>query len=154
MAVRRLFGLMVLLAFSLGMSGVSWTQTSDNVDVLNRQVEKFFRDGNYRAAMTLAQWASVLAEKKFGPNHPTVAMTLTNLALLYARQGRYAEAEPFYKRSLAIDEAALGPNHPSVATTLNNLALLYARQGRYAEAEPLYRRSLVIDRATLGPNHP
>ena len=154
MAVRRLFGLMVLLAFSLGMSGVSWTQPSDNVDVLNREVEKFFRDGNYRSAMTLAQWASVLAEKKFGPNHPTVAMTLTNLALLYARQGRYAEAEPLYKRSLAIDEAALGPNHPSIATTLNNLALLYARQGRYAEAEPLYRRSLVIDRATLGPNHP
>ena len=153
-AVRRLFGLMVLFAFSLGMSGVSWTQASDNVDALNREVEKFFRDGNYTAALTVAQWASVLAEAKFGSNHPTVAMTLTNLALVYTRMGRYAEAEPLYKRSLEIDEAALGPKHPSVATTLNNLALLYARQGRYADAEPLYKRSLAIDRVVLEPNHP
>ena len=82
--------------------------------------------------------------KGAGPDHPDVATSLNNLAVLYDDQGRYADAEPLYKRSLAIREKALGPDHPDVATSLNNLAELYDDQGRYADAEPLYKRSLAI----------
>ena len=64
-------------------------------------------------------------EKALGPDHPDVATSLNNLALLYDNQGRYADAEPLYKRSLAISRKALGPDHPDVATSLNNLAELY-----------------------------
>ena len=63
-----------------------------------------------------------IREKALGPDHPDVAGSLNNLAVLYHDQGRYAEAEPLYKRSLAIEEKALGPDHPDVATSLNNLA--------------------------------
>ena len=31
-----------------------------------------------------------------GPNHPDVAQSLNNLALLYGAQGQYAQAEPLY----------------------------------------------------------
>ena len=65
-----------------------------------------------------------IQEKALGPNHPDVAMSLNNLAVLYGDQGRYADAEPLYKRSLAIKEKALGPDHPDVAESLNNLAEL------------------------------
>ena len=99
-----------------------------------------------------ARWRS--SEKALGPDHPDVAQSLNNLALLYVNQGRYADAEPLYKRSLAINEKALGPDHPDVATSLNNLAVLYANQGRYADAEPLYKRSLAIREKALGPDHP
>ena len=63
-------------------------------------------------------------ERTVGPDHPDVATSLNNLAVLYLDQGQYAQAEPLYQRSLAIWEKALGPEHPNVATSLNNLALL------------------------------
>ncbi len=96
----------------------------------------------------------VISEKALGPEHPDVATSLNNLALLYYNQGKYADAEPLYKRALAIKEKALGPEHPSVATSLNNLAALYRVQGRYAEAEPLHKRALAIREKALGPDHP
>ena len=95
-----------------------------------------------------------IREKALGPDHPDVAQSLNNLALLYYHQGRYADAEPLYKRAIALNEKALGPDHPDVASSLNNLAALYQAQGRYAEAEPLYERSLAIQEKALGPDHP
>jgi CHAT domain-containing protein len=41
-------------------------------------------------------------EEELGPDHPDVALSLSNLAELYRAQGRYAEAERFYQRSLEI----------------------------------------------------
>ena len=54
--------------------------------------------------------ALAISEKALGPEHPDVAISLNNLALLYRAQGRYAEAEPLLKRALAISEKALGPS--------------------------------------------
>ena len=79
-----------------------------------------------------------------GPDHPSVATSLNNLALLYYTQGDYAKAEPLYKRALSIREKALGPDHPSVATGLNNLALLYRATGRMNDAEKLAARAKKI----------
>jgi CHAT domain-containing protein/Tfp pilus assembly protein PilF len=102
----------------------------------------------------LLKRALSIREKAFGPDHPDVAQSLTNLASVNQAQGRYTDAEPLYKRSLAIREKALGPDHPDVATTLNNLAGLYKTQGRYAEAAPLYKSALAINEKALGPDHP
>ena len=74
------------------------------------------------------------------PDHPDVATSLNNLAVLYKKQGRYAAAEPLYKRALSIYEKALGPNHPSVATSLGNLAGLYRATGQFLKAQKLERR--------------
>jgi tetratricopeptide (TPR) repeat protein len=110
--------------------------------------------GAYTKAEPLYVRALDIREKALGPNHPLVATSLNNLALLYKAQGAYAKAEPLYTRALAIAEKALGPNHPLVATSLNNLAGLYTDQGAYAKAEPLYARALAIAEKALGPNHP
>jgi hypothetical protein len=40
-------------------------------------------------------------EKSFGPNHPEVAIGLTNLAELLCNTNRLAETEPLYRRTLA-----------------------------------------------------
>ena len=95
-----------------------------------------------------------IEEKALGPDHPDVAQSLNNLALLYNDQGRYSDAEPLYKRSLAIREKKLGADHPDVARSLNNLAGLYQSQGRYSDAELLYKRSLAIREKVFGPDHP
>jgi tetratricopeptide (TPR) repeat protein len=83
-------------------------------------------------------------EASFGPDHPTVATRLNNLALLLQATNRLAEGERLYRRALAIDEASLGPDHPTVAIHLNNLAELLQATNRLAESEPLYRRALAI----------
>jgi CHAT domain-containing protein/tetratricopeptide (TPR) repeat protein len=110
--------------------------------------------GRYTDAESLYQRSLAIREKALGRDHPDVANSLSNLALLYGRQERYTDAEPLYQRSLAIREKALGRDHPSVAISLNNLAALYQDQGRYADAEPLYQRALAITETALGRVHP
>jgi tetratricopeptide (TPR) repeat protein len=85
-----------------------------------------------------------LPNRTSGPDHPDVATSLNNLALLYKTQGHYAKAEPLYKRSLAIREKALGPDHPDVANSLVNLAALYRATKRSTEAEALEMRAAKI----------
>jgi CHAT domain-containing protein/Tfp pilus assembly protein PilF len=110
--------------------------------------------GRYAEAEPLYKRALAIHEKALGPDHPDVANSLGNLALLYQEEDRYADAEPLFKRALAIQEEALGPDHPGVAGALNNLAGLYEDEGRYADAEPLYKRALEIKQKALGPAHP
>ncbi len=129
------FSLVVLLgsgAFAHGQ-GVEW-------EALNKQVLSLYQKGQYDRAVVVAKKALDVAEKAVGPNHPSVATSLNNLAELYRAQGQYAQAEPLYKRSLAIMEKALGPDHPNVATSLNNLAELYRATDRIKEAQELEKR--------------
>ena len=71
-----------------------------------------------------------IREKTLGEDHPAVAATLNNLAVLYGKRGKYKEAEPLCKRALEIREKVLGKDHPDVAKQLNNLALLCQNQVR------------------------
>ena len=92
--------------------------------------------------------------ERLGSQHPHVANSLNNLALLYESQGRYEAAEPLYKEALELHKQLLGSQHPDVAASLNNLALLYESQGRYEAAEPLYKEALEQRKQLLGSQHP
>ena len=89
-----------------------------------------------------------------GENHPAVAATLNNLAVLYGKRGKYKDAEPLCKRALEIREKVLGSDHPDVAKQLNNLALLCQNQGKYEEVEKYYQRALSIYESKLGQDDP
>jgi tetratricopeptide (TPR) repeat protein len=108
-------------------------------------------------AEPLCRRALAISEKSYGPDHPTVAIRLNNLAELLRATNGLSEAEPLYRRALAIDEKSYGPDHPEVATDLNALAQLLRATNRLSEAEPLYRRAVGIlaqfMRAT-GHRHP
>jgi len=93
-------------------------------------------------------------EKALGKNHPSVATTLYELAIIYRSQRNYTQAEPLYKRALAIRENALGLDHPDVATILNHLAGIYGNQGQDTLAEQLYTRAEKINKNVkkIGPN--
>ena len=108
----------------------------------------------YAEAEPLLERALAIYEQQLGPEHPSTATSLNNLAGLYRLQGKYPEAEPLLERALAIREQQLGPEHPDTATSLNNLASLYQAQGKYPEAEPLYQRALAIYTRAFGPKHP
>jgi len=127
---------------------------AEKVKQLDAEGERLYEAGKYAEATAIAERSLAWKEVKLGPEHPSTATSLNNLALLYTNQSLYPKAEPLYQRALAINEKALGPEHPSTALSLNNLAGLYRVQGLYAKAEPLYQRALAIDEKALGPEHP
>ena len=69
--------------------------------------------GKYADAEGLHKRALAIQEKALGADHPDVARTLNNLAVVYEAQGKYADAEGLYKRALAIWEKALGQTTPT-----------------------------------------
>jgi tetratricopeptide (TPR) repeat protein len=105
-------------------------------------------------AKALEERALAVDEAAHGPNHPTVATRLNNLALTLRALGQPEAARPLQERALAITEAAYGPNHPTVATNLNNLATILQALGQPETARPLQERALAIDEAAYGPDHP
>ena len=121
---------------------------------LHAQAEKLYGEGRYAEALETQRDALPLMEQAFGPNHPNVASSLSNLGFyLVKSQGDYDGARPLFERSLAIREKASGPDSPDVAHSLNNLAHLLQEQGDYGGARPLFERSLAIQEKALGPNH-
>ncbi|KAF8056211.1 CEP104 [Scenedesmus sp. PABB004] len=103
-----------------------------------------------------APFAAELAarERQYGPSHPAVAESCSNLAILYNQAGDYGAAQPLYERALAIYEATYGRHHQEVAHTLTDLAVLHLEQGHDAVGRPLLERALAIQEAALGPSHP
>jgi len=67
-------------------------------------------------------------ERALGPDHPDVAESLTNIAILYNQRLEFAKAQPLYERALRIYEKARGPDHANVAHCLTDLAVLHLEQ--------------------------
>jgi CHAT domain-containing protein/Tfp pilus assembly protein PilF len=113
---------------------------------------RLFRAGRFDEAQPLIQRALEIREKALGPEHPDLAVSLFQVAVIYTKKGDYAKAEPLFNRALAIREN--GPEDPFLAFILENFANLYSETGNYSKAEPLYERSLNILEKVLGPEHP
>jgi tetratricopeptide (TPR) repeat protein len=94
-----------------------------------------------------------LRKKLLGNEHPDVAISLNNLALLYNTQGRYEEAELLYLQALELRKKVMSEDHPDVATSYFNLGGLYHQQGQYQKAKSLYLPALHIYQQRLGQTH-
>ena len=128
---------------------VDWRQMDSETQTLLvhllHTTTRYLRNGGaFQSGVEFALISVSISEAVEEVDHPDMATSLNNLAMLYNKQGKYDEAEPLYQRALAINEKVLGPDHPDTATSLNNLAALYNNQGKYDEAEPLYQRALAI----------
>ena len=86
--------------------------------------QHYFDQRDYAAARPLYERALAIRERFLGPNHPSTALTLNNLALLLHKQKAYADARPLYERALEICKRVLGSNHPHTQTIQTNLAIL------------------------------
>ena len=65
-----------------------------------------------------------IKEQQLGKDHPSIASSLVNLALLYQSQGKYNQAEALYERALEIIEASLGKEHSTAKTIQDGLKRL------------------------------
>ncbi|WP_414530052.1 tetratricopeptide repeat protein [Nodularia chucula] len=118
-------------------------------------VSRFYEgQGLYQLAEPWYDKCVNVCQALFVGDHPDVATSLNNLALLYNNQGRYIQAEPLYKKALEMKQRLFADDHPDVATSLNNLAALYNNQGRYSQAEPLFIQALEMRQRLFGGDHP
>ena len=60
--------------------------------------------GRYDEALGLYLKIKSIDEKVLGPEHPVIASTLNNLALLYSRMGEYKKALPLYTEAKNLRE--------------------------------------------------
>ena len=96
-------------------------QFSDELLKLNREVFQLYQAGAYDQALAKANEAVALAERLYGPDHPTAAAELKFVVQVLRAAGRSAEAEPLIRRALAIDEKTLGSDDPTVALDIQTL---------------------------------
>jgi tetratricopeptide (TPR) repeat protein len=122
--------------------------------LMDRLGQLYHARANYVEAEPLYRRALSIDETAYGPNDPTVAIRLNNLATLLQATHRLEDAELLMKGVVEIFEKAYGSEDTNVATALSNLAQLLQATNRLDEAEPLMRRALAIDEKAYGPNYP
>jgi tetratricopeptide (TPR) repeat protein len=82
------------------------------------------RGFNYERAELCLKSASVHLAKSVGPDHPSMAKCLINLAQLHRAQGEYVKAVPLTQRAIEIQKRALEAGHPDLTNSLKLLDLL------------------------------
>ena len=109
--------------------------------------------GGGRFAEAELVFAEVLAtaERLYPEDHPEVASSVNNYALVQHDLGRYEAAEPLYRRAVEL-ERRLGEDPARSGVARGNRALLLIDLGRYAEAEAAYREILAIREEASPPS--
>lgn len=113
------------------------------------QLSSLYKLGRYEAALPFAEETVRLSEQEFGPEHPTTATLIANLAELQKRLGAYAEAEELLVRALAIRQSALEPDDPFLAESNDSLGVVLNALGRHAEAETYHWEAVRVAEQTL-----
>ncbi|MEO5916003.1 MAG: tetratricopeptide repeat protein [Luteolibacter sp.] len=127
---------------------LAWADAQHGVAIDLRELAR------YSEAAPLMEQVITIKEQELGPDDPSVAMSVRNLAEILQMQGKLAESAILCRRALEIDETKLGKDDPAVAKDLNQLASVLQAQGKLPEAEPPLRRALEIAGAKLGKDDP
>ncbi len=110
--------------------------------------------GNLAEARSLLRRAIAIEEKAYDADHPTLATSYSNLAVVEQALGNLAEARSLLRRAIAIEEKAYDADHPTLAISYSNLALVEQDLGNLAEARSLLRRAIAIGEKAYDADHP
>jgi Protein of unknown function (DUF2914)/Tetratricopeptide repeat len=91
---------------------------------------------DYASAESLLREAVRLQESSLGSQHPDLASTFNNLAVVCEKANNLAAAGEFYERAFSIASASLDPEHPLVLTSRDNLNEFHRFHGRLDEPAP------------------
>ncbi|MEX1368017.1 MAG: serine/threonine-protein kinase [Nannocystaceae bacterium] len=109
--------------------------------------------GHSEQALAALERSLGLVQETFGPGHPLLAATESNLGEALVRAGRFDEGLVTAQRALAAGEQAFGDEHPAVGSMHSRLAHALVRQGASPRAAEHAQRAIDIMTATLGPTH-
>ncbi|MCY7350306.1 MAG: tetratricopeptide repeat protein, partial [Cytophagaceae bacterium] len=108
--------------------------------------------GHFDRAARLLETALAANLKHYGPDHPTVAISQSNLATVYQSLGDYVRARDLLETALASALKHYGPDHPAVAVRQSNLANVYQDLGDYVRARDLLETALAANLKHYGPD--
>lgn len=109
--------------------------------------------GRYDEARQRLESALAVRRRLFGPSHPAVAETLTQLGFVLRDLARFEEGRGVLEEALVLRESIYGAQHPSLAMTLNQLGGVYRRLGDFDRSLQMHQRALAIVEARLGRDH-
>ena len=108
----------------------------------------------YKKAEKLYERSLRIREKILGEEHPNIAASYNNLAVVYQSQGEYKKAEELYEKSLRIKKRILGKEHPKIAVSYHSLAGVYLHRDEYKHALDYFVKAYKIFLNKLGSEHP
>lgn len=119
-----------------------------------------YAHADYRRARDKFSAALKISEAAHGPDHPNVAILLSNLANVLRDLGRdenLKAARAALERALKIDEAALGSDHPKVGIRCGLIARMSVSIGAEENlvfAREMAQRAVDVHEKSLGVDHP
>ncbi|CAN5463565.1 hypothetical protein BH11CYA1_BH11CYA1_00890 [soil metagenome] len=121
---------------ALGKNNDKVSETRGNLALVEH------KSGNDLEAEKL--YKQVIESKRQAKSSTTLAITLTNLANLYAEMKRLDEAKTLYLEALEIDKKAFGPDHTETAQDLFNIAAMYYQHNYNKPAIEYFKQALVV----------
>lgn len=129
-----------------------------------RQVKVLYNEGRYDEAIPIAEKTIALGEQEFGADHPTTAILVDNLGIIYSDMGRHAEAEERHWQAVAIMQQTIAKSPHTIsqangdaavyrARALYNRARIAQQKEEYTEAIRLYEIVGSIFEIHLGMRH-
>ncbi len=94
-----------------------------------------------------------IRQQALGEFHPSVSVSLNNLAALFRRKGQFTLSESHYRQALELRRKSYEPGHPHIVHALSNLGSLLHLVGKLDEAEAVLTEALDGARRTLGDSH-
>lgn len=110
----------VWIPYGLAVSEIFSGDSSESVSSLQNELGLRFKEfGDYEGAKGLLEKALKSAEKNFGPDHPTTAVSYLNLATVLEDLGDYEEAVGLTKKTLENFKKNFQENHPYLKQAIN-----------------------------------
>ena len=109
--------------------------------------------GEFTAALTAHEQATMLATRVSGADDPLVSDSLDGQALALIQLERFHDAESILERSRAIRTTSAASAPRALASTLSLIAVLHRQAGSYAQAMPAAEQALSLWRE-YAPDHP
>ncbi|MEM6992455.1 MAG: serine/threonine-protein kinase [Myxococcota bacterium] len=110
---------------------------------LNNHALALSHAGKLEDAVAMYERVLAARERAYGPVHPRIGETVSNLGATEVRRGRYPAAEMHFRRAAAIFGATM-PGHSRRAEALLNLAGSLLEQERIDEAERTYEEGIEL----------
>eukprot|EP01016_Furgasonia_blochmanni_P009826 TRINITY_DN14108_c0_g1_i1.p1 TRINITY_DN14108_c0_g1~~TRINITY_DN14108_c0_g1_i1.p1 ORF type:complete len:752 (+),score=72.59 TRINITY_DN14108_c0_g1_i1:64-2319(+) len=124
----------------------------NSAGILNDLGSALQSKGQTDEALQCFNQSLLIKEREYGTSHPSLAITLINLASLQSYSAQYEEA--FRKTMQAI--ALLKPPRvrtPNFATALNNAGTILHLQKRFKEGTQFFRMALEVTQSLFGRKH-
>ena len=106
--------------------------------------EPLYKLGRFIEARSLLQQGVAVRKRKYGSNHPKLASSYSNLAMMERALGELESPRRLLRKAIAIWKEIYSSSHPILAGAYLNLATVERSYGDYTLASKLIRRAIDI----------